>query len=120
MSKQKGFSLLEVLIALVVVSIALAAMLQGFGVVVQTQLALKEQAVMQQVAWQQWAGLRLGAQTEDKITVQQFGRDWLVTNVKTSTDFPGTQQVVITVQDASDKEARKMQLSALLVAPSKP
>jgi len=120
MHKQQGFSLLEVLVALVVVSIALAAMLQGFGVVVQTQTALKEQALLQQVAWQQWAGLRVGGQTEDTITVQQFGRDWHVRHVKSSTDFPGTQQVLITVQDATDKQSRIMQLSALLVAPTKP
>lgn len=116
-SAQRGFSLLETLIAVMVVAIALAAMLHGMGVIVQTQTALNEQARAQQVAWQQWLAVRsLGSSEEkEKITVTQANQDWAVFTTFSDTGFPDTRQVSIRVQPSDDKQARSVQLSALVV-----
>jgi prepilin-type N-terminal cleavage/methylation domain-containing protein len=115
MCKQQGFSLLETLIAVLVVSIALAAMLHGMGVIVQTQTALNEQARAQQVVWQQWLAVRMSGSTEEKTIVTQANQDWTVITKLGDTGYPDTHQVTIRVQPADDKQARSVQLSALVV-----
>lgn len=115
--QQKGFSLLETLIAVFVVAIALDAMLHAMGVIVQTQTALNEQARGQQVAWQQWLAVRSVTTSEEKIIVTHNHHDWSVWTTWQDTDFPDTRQVTIRVQPAEDKQARFVQLSALVVQP---
>jgi prepilin-type N-terminal cleavage/methylation domain-containing protein len=117
MLSQRGFSLIEVIIAVMVIAIALAAMLEGFGAVVQTQTQLTQQALMQQVAWQQWQALTAGAALEASQVVTHAQQDW---RVKTSVETQGlleTKQVTIQVQAVNDNKGRLFQLSGLLVMP---
>lgn len=117
-AKQQGFSLIEVLIAVVVVSIALLALMEGMGGIIQTQSQLRLQAQAQQVAWQQWQSLRGGIASKDEvIKVTHAERDWQVKTTFTDTDFPGTRQVAIQVLPSDDLQARAQRLSALVVTP---
>lgn len=117
-AKQQGFSLIEVLIAVVVVSIALLALMEGMGAIIQTQSQLRLQAQAQQVAWQQWQSLRVGIASKDEvIKVIHAERDWQVKTTFTDTDFPGTRQVVIQVLPSDDLKSRAQLLSALVVTP---
>jgi general secretion pathway protein I len=117
-AKQQGFSLIEVLIAVVVVSIALLALMEGMGAIIQTQSQLRLQAQAQQVAWQQWQSLRVGfASKNEVIKVSHAQLDWQVKTTFTDTDFPGTRQVVIQVLPSDDLKARAQRLSALVVSP---
>lgn len=118
LDKAKGFSLIEVLIALIVVSIALLALMEGMGAIIHTQSQLRQQAQAQQVAWQQWQSLRLGvAFKNEKLTVEHGERSWQVSTEFTDTDFPGTRQVTIRVLPSDDLKARALVLSALVVTP---
>lgn len=116
--QESGFSLIEVLIALMVVAIALLALMEGMGAIIHTQSQLRQQAQAQQVAWQQWQSLRLGVgYKNEKLTVVHGEQNWQVTTEFTDTDFPGTRQVTIRVLPSDDLKGRALLLSALVVTP---
>ncbi|MBD3768225.1 MAG: prepilin-type N-terminal cleavage/methylation domain-containing protein [Gammaproteobacteria bacterium] len=116
--QESGFSLIEVLIALIVVAIALLALMEGMGAIIHTQSQLRQQAQAQQVAWQQWQSLRLGGgYKNEKLTVVHGEQSWQVTSEFTDTDFPGTRQVTIRVLPSDDLTGRALLLSALVVTP---
>lgn len=117
-NQQHGFSLIEVLIALVIVSIALLALIEGMSGIIFTQTQLRLQAQAQQVAWQQWQALRAGTPgaNQDK-TVSHAGQSWLVKTTFSDSGTPNTTQVSIRVQPADPPSSKTLLLSVLVVSP---
>lgn len=113
---QRGFALLETVLAVMVVAIALAALVHGMSVLIQTQTVLRDQAQALQVGWQQWQALRQGMVLEDRLTVTQAGRDWQVITRRQASDFPGVAQLVIEVS-AADAAGGRARLAGLQVSP---
>ncbi|WP_178863911.1 type II secretion system minor pseudopilin GspI [Thiomicrorhabdus cannonii] len=92
-TQQAGFTLIEVLVALAVAAIALAALSRAMGLSVNQQSALEERVVASWVAQDELVKLQVlpASRSEAEEMVEQFGRQWqtrmtvqdtLVTDVK--------------------------------------
>jgi len=109
-SRQQGFTLIEVMIALAIVSIALAALTQSMGVTVLNQAQLETRIVATWVAEDELAkqhvlaGSKGTAARSDQATkVEQLGREWLIERRSESTTFPGLQKRLVIVTDANNE-----------------
>lgn len=105
-SRQQGFTLIEVMIALAIVSIALAALTQSMGVTVLNQAQLETRIVATWVAEDELAKQHVlaGSKGSDEATkVEQLGREWLIERRSESTTFPGLQKRLVIVTDANNE-----------------
>ncbi len=109
-NRQQGFTLIEVMIALAIVSIALAALTQSMGVTVLNQAQLESRIVATWVAEDELAkqhvlaGNQSSAARSDEATkVEQLGREWLIERRSESTTFPGLQKRLVIVTDANNE-----------------
>lgn len=107
---QQGFTLIEVMIALAIVSIALAALTQSMGVTVLNQSQLESRIVATWVAEDELVKQHVlagqknkqGATSEQTIRVEQLGREWSVELRSESTTVPGIQKRLVIVSDANN------------------
>lgn len=107
---QQGFTLIEVMIALAIVSIALAALTQSMGVAVLNQTQLESRIVATWVAEDELVKQHVlagkdtekGATTGQANTVAQLGREWSIEIRSESTTFPGIQKRLVIVTEAND------------------
>ena len=110
---QQGFTLIEVMIALAIVSIALAALTQSMGVTVLNQTQLESRIVATWVAEDELVKQHvLAGQSSEQDsatgqanTVEQLGREWLIELRSESTTVPGIQKRLVIVTDANDESA---------------
>ncbi len=109
-NQQKGFTLIEVMIALAIVSIALAALTQSMGVTVLNQAQLESRIVATWVAEDELAKQHVLAGTKsttarggEATKVEQLGREWLIERRSESTTFPGLQKRLVIVTDANNE-----------------
>ena len=104
---QHGFTLIEVMIALAIVSIALAALTQTMGGTVLNQSQLELRIVATWVAEDELIKQHVLAGQKDKeasgqsTIVEQLGREWSVELRSESTTFPGIQKRLVMVSDAN-------------------
>ncbi len=107
---QKGFTLIEVMIALAIVSIALAALTQSMGATVLNQSQLETRVMASWVAQDELvkqfalAG-KSQPSAEQKKQVEQLGRDWVLAFRTESTSVPGVKKLLVTVTDGQDVSA---------------
>jgi len=106
---QQGFTLIEVMIALAIVSIALAALTQSMGMTVLNQSNLESRIVATWVAEDELVKQHvLSGQADSQAgtsgastKVEQLGREWSIELRSESTTFPGIQKRLVIVTDVN-------------------
>jgi general secretion pathway protein I len=109
-NRQQGFTLIEVMIALAIVSIALAALTQSMGMTVLNQSKLESRIVATWVAEDELVKQHVLSGQKDKqagasgqaSSVEQLGREWSIELRSESTSFPGIQKRVVIVTDVNN------------------
>jgi len=99
--RQSGFTLIEVLVALVIVSIALAALSQGIGQYVFNQSSLKERVIATWSAQNRLVELQSGqlSVVEKSQRVEMLNGQWDVAFKTEKTLIPGLNKVVLEVSN---------------------
>jgi len=110
LNRQQGFTLIEVMIALAIVSIALAALTQTMGMTVLNQSKLESRIVATWVAEDELLKQHVLSGQKDKqagasgqsTTIEQLGREWSIELRSESTTFPGIEKRVVIVTDVNN------------------
>jgi len=100
--RQNGFTLIEVLVALAVVSVALAALSRAMGLAVSNQAGLEERIVATWVAQDELVKMHVLAdsRSEAKQEVEFLNRQW-ITELKTeATLMTDIKKVTMTITEA--------------------
>lgn len=108
MRGQRGFTLIEVLVALVIVAIGMAAVLTTLGSSASTVAYLREKTLAQWIALNQIAQARLSATQPAQGTsdgkLDYAGQHWHWRETVASGQLPGMLQVEVQVQRADTPE----------------
>ncbi len=109
-NRQQGFTLIEVMIALAIVSVALAALTQSMGVTVLNQAQLESRIIATWVAEDELVKQHIlsgkpSIKGGEANQVEQLGREWLIERRSEATDFPGVQKRLVIVSDAQSDSA---------------
>ncbi len=104
MSRARGFTLIEVLAALAIITIGMSAVLGTLGSSASTAGYLRDKTLAQWIALNQVAETRLGGElpmtgTTDG-TVDYAGRHWHWRQQVTDGDAPGLYRIEVSVQEA--------------------
>lgn len=104
--RQGGFTLIEVMMALVVVSVALTALSQGLGNYVFQQSGLQERVVATWAAQNRLLEIQSGqgGRLEKKAKQTLMGNDWQVEFKTEKTLIPGLNKIEVTVNLSGDKD----------------
>ena len=103
-SSEQGFSLIEALVALLVLAIAAAGLVRAAEAHVDSIRGLGRRAGAQLVAQNKLAELGLpGASNAAPSTVEMLGQRWNVAVKETTTDDPDLVKVAVSVSDGPDK-----------------
>lgn len=107
---QTGFTLIEVLVALAVLSIALAAVVRTMGQSIDLATDLRERTVALWVAHERAVTLQLGKTWPDLDTTrgktEMGGREWEWQQQVTSTEVAGMRRVDIEVRTPNSPDVR--------------
>lgn len=116
LQRQSGFTLIEVLIALVIAAIALAALSRSFGVTTHNQSLLEEKVVAT------WVAQNALTQQQIQTGSNQFsreekmlGRDWLLTQKIEATQLAQFKKLTIEVKPNTASTGGDSSVSARLV-----
>ena len=119
--KVKGFTLIEVLVALAILAIALSAVMRVVTQAVDMTAALRDRAIAAGVAQDQLALHQLHHDWPDTDTTdgvrEQGGREWRWQEKVISTSVASFRRIEIDVRDTKDKEVLA-HLVGFLQAPS--
>lgn len=98
--KQQGFTLIEVMVALLIVAVALAALSQTLGVFVNQQASLPERTYAAWVAQNRLIELQnsVGDEIEMKSSATLGGQDWQTEIDLQPTPIPGMMRATIEVR----------------------
>ncbi len=110
---QKGFTLIEVMIALAIMSIAVTGLTKSLGDTALSQTQLESRIIATWVAEDELVKQHVlsGVPSEDNAssgqatTVTQLGREWRIDFRSESTTFPGIKKLLMTVTDLNDDTA---------------
>ncbi|MBN2648010.1 MAG: type II secretion system minor pseudopilin GspI [Thiotrichales bacterium] len=118
---QRGFTLIEVLIALVVAAIALSALSRALGVSAQSQSYLEEKIVATWVAQNTLLQLQLeGAQGNFAERQILFGREWQVSREIENTELADFKKLRIDVRAVVNNQAADRVSSRLISVVGQP
>lgn len=102
--RQRGFTLIEVLVALVIVALGMSALLGSLGSAADTASYLRDKSFAQWIGFNQLATLRLsGTLPSDGTTdgeLDYAGRHWRWRQVITDLGFPGLFRIDVMVEPA--------------------
>lgn len=104
--RQRGFTLIEVMVALVIVSIALAALTRSMGLTVNNQGALENRVIATWVAQDELVKLQVMPQSrpEQRVLVKAFNRNWLTELSTEDTLIPSIKKATMTVTLEGEKK----------------
>ena len=110
---QKGFTLIEVMIALAIVSIALAGLTKSLGDTALNQAQLESRIIATWVAEDELVKQHVlsgvssegNSSSEQATTITQLGREWRIDSRSESTTFPGITKLLMIVTDQNDDDA---------------
>lgn len=117
--RHSGFTLIEVLVALAVVSVALVAGLQASGALTRAAARQSEQWLAQLCAENELTRLRLGRQLpgvgDSTVSCEQAGQSLLVRLVVATTPNPNFRRIDAVVEGTVDGDAvRLLTLSTVM------
>jgi len=100
-TRQNGFTLIEVLVALAVVSVALAALSRAMGLTVSNQAGLEERIVATWVAQDELVKLQVlpNSRAEAKQEVTFLNRNWTTEMTTEDTLIPDVKKVTMTITE---------------------
>ena len=101
---ERGFSLIEALVALLVLAIAAAALVRAAEAHVDSTRGLERRAAAEFVAQNRLAELGLPGAPPLPATVEMLGERWTVAVSEARTGDPDLVKVMISVSAASDRE----------------
>ncbi len=111
MSRSRGFTLIEVLAALAIVAIGMAAVLTTLGSSASTAGYLRDKTLAQWIALNQVAQTRLSGETPapgtTDGTVDYAGRHWHWRQDVTDGEVPGVLLIEVSVQEADTPQGDK-------------
>ncbi|WP_369973934.1 type II secretion system minor pseudopilin GspI [Pelomonas sp. KK5] len=106
--RSQGFTLLEVMVALVIVAVALAAGMKAAGALTDNAARLRDVTVAQWCAQNQLTELRLNhtfpGSGESTFSCEQLGRSYQGRQVVRSTPNPNFQAVDVIVSDEQGRQ----------------
>jgi len=114
----KGFTLLEILVALTVASIALAVLVQGLSYYVNQFIHLKEKAIAQTIVTSELAHKSLDYDYVMPELVERGGSQWQLQYEEKNfafRDLKGIKQITVTVRSSEDEPI--FTTSAIIYAP---
>jgi general secretion pathway protein I len=104
--KSKGFTLLEVLVAMVILSISLLAVIKVVSEITNSAIYLQDKTIAQWVAMNKVAELRLAKKLPDTGRSngenEMAGRNWRWDVVVKKTAYPTLREIEVGVKPASD------------------
>lgn len=123
MRRARGFTLLEVLVALAILSLVMLVLGQTLGSAIRAYSHLDLKTRAWEVASDKMVELQVYARWPavgtQKTRLKRDGNDWQVTTKVTKGPFPGTRQVAIavTLEKDADKGGALYTLTGLIGAP---
>ena len=100
---QEGFSLIEALVALLVLAIAAAGLVRAAEAHVDSIRGLERRAAAQLVAQNRLAELSLPGMPAGPATVEMLGQRWNIAVSETTTDDPDLIKLSVAVAAVGDK-----------------
>jgi general secretion pathway protein I len=104
--RQRGFTLIEVLVALVIVALGMSALLETLGSAADTASWLREKTFAQWIGFNQLETLRLSATLPTNGTtdgeLDYAGRHWRWRQIITAMGFPGLYRIHLEVEPAEN------------------
>ena len=104
MSRQGGFTLIEVLVALVIVALGMSALLETLGSAADTSTWLRDKTFAQWIALNQLEQTRLSGSAPSAVTsdgeLDYAGHHWRWRQEVTSPGFPGVFQIDVRAEHA--------------------
>jgi len=110
-TRQKGFTLIEVLVALAVVSVALAALSRAMGLTVSNQAGLEERIVATWVAQDELVKMQVlpNSRAEAKQEVEFLNRNWTTELTTEATMIPDVKKITMTItEQGQDRPATSL------------
>lgn len=108
-SGRRGFTLVEVLVALAVIAIALTAVLRSFGQGVDTTIALRDRTVAMWIAQNKLAEHHIAKSWPDpdttEGTVEMAGREWRWREQVSAGPDDDVRRIEVQIRSAPDREA---------------
>lgn len=103
---QRGFTLIEVMVALVIAALALTALTRGLGQYVFQQSQLQERVIATWVAENRLLELQRlpGAQMESRAQETTLSQDWQTEFTTSDTLIDGIQKVEVAVTAPAEKQ----------------
>lgn len=103
-SSEQGFSLIEALVALLVLAIGAAGLVRAAEAHVDSIRSLERRAAAELVAQNRLAELGLPEGAAGPPTVEMLGQRWTIAVRESDTDDPDLAKVAVSVSDAAGKD----------------